>query len=400
MLAMMLAIDKAKWRISVETIDFPAKRQVFTGVLSVIIIRYLVRETLKSQLAILFILLLIFFCQKLVRILGAAVDGDIPTNLVLTLLGLGVPEMAQLILPLSLFLGILMTLGRLYTESEITVMHACGLGKGVLVKAAMVLMLFTSVVAAINVVWLGPWSSRYQSQVTQNAKANPGAAALAAGQFQQSSDGNSVLFIEDVKGNQFGNVFLAQLRPKGNARPSVVVADSGHMEQRRDGSQVVTLDKGTRFEGTALLRDFRITDFQNYQAIVGYQQATLDPEDAEQASFSALMASDTLPFRSELHWRLTLVFSVLVMALMVVPLSVVNPRQGRVLSMLPAMFLYLIFFLLQSSLRSSGAKGRLDPAIWMWVVNISYLVLAVLLNLWDTVPMRRIRARFTRGGSV
>jgi len=396
----MTAIDEEKWQISVETSDFPAKRQVFTGVLSVIIIRYLVRETLKSQLAILFILLLIFFCQKLVRILGAAVDGEVPTNLVLTLLGLGVPEMAQLILPLSLFLAILMTLGRLYTESEITVMHACGLSKAVLVKAAMVLMLFTSLVAAVNVIWLGPWSSRYQDEVTQNAKANPGAAALAAGQFQTSSDGSAVLFIEDVKGNQFGNVFLAQLRPKGNARPSVVLADSGHMEQHRDGSQVVTLDKGTRFEGTALLRDFRITDFTNYQALVGYKAATLDPNDAEQSSFTGLLGNDSPAFRAELHWRITLVFSVLVMALMVVPLSVVNPRQGRVLSMLPAMLLYLIFFLLQSSLKSSGAKGRLDPAVWMWVVNIGYLLLAVLLNLWDTVPMRRVRARFTRGGSV
>ncbi|VEB50997.1 putative permease [Salmonella enterica subsp. enterica] len=84
---------------------FQQKNGFFTGVFKVIIIRYLVRETLKSQLAILFILLLIFFCQKLVRILGAAVDGDIPANLVLSLLGLGVPEMAQLILPLSLFLG-------------------------------------------------------------------------------------------------------------------------------------------------------------------------------------------------------------------------------------------------------------------------------------------------------
>jgi lipopolysaccharide export system permease protein len=396
----MTAIDEEKWQISVETSDFPAKRQVFTGVLSVIIIRYLVRETLKSQLAILFILLLIFFCQKLVRILGAAVDGEVPTNLVLTLLGLGVPEMAQLILPLSLFLAILMTLGRLYTESEITVMHACGLSKAVLVKAAMVLMLFTSLVAAVNVIWLGPWSSRYQDEVTQNAKANPGTAALAAGQFQTSSDGSAVLFIEDVKGNQFGNVFLAQLRPKGNARPSVVLADSGHMEQHKDGSQVVTLDKGTRFEGTALLRDFRITDFTNYQALVGYKEATLDPNDAEQSSFTGLFGNDSPTFRAELHWRMTLVFSVLVMALMVVPLSVVNPRQGRVLSMLPAMLLYLIFFLLQSSLKSSGAKGRLDPAVWMWVVNIGYLLLAVLLNLWDTVPMRRVRARFTRGGSV
>ncbi|KGD84273.1 lipopolysaccharide export system permease protein [Pantoea sp. PNA 14-12] len=365
-----------------------------------IIIRYLVRETLKSQLAILFILLLIFFCQKLVRILGAAVDGEVPTNLVLTLLGLGVPEMAQLILPLSLFLAILMTLGRLYTESEITVMHACGLSKAVLVKAAMILMLFTSIVAAINVIWLGPWSSRYQDQVTQNAKANPGAAAMAAGQFQTSSDGNNVLFVEDVKGNHFGHVFLAQLRPKGNARPSVVLADSGHMQQEKDGSQIVTLDKGTRFEGTALLRDFRITDFTNYQAYIGYKQATLDPNDVDQAPLSTLYANNTPEFKAEFHWRLTLVFSVLVMALMVVPLSVVNPRQGRVLSMLPAMLLYLIFFLLQSSLRSSGAKGRLDPAIWMWVVNLSYLALAIVLNLWDTVPARRIRARFSRGGSI
>nr|WP_226375112.1 LPS export ABC transporter permease LptF [Pantoea stewartii] len=360
----------------------------------------MVRETLKSQLAILFILLLIFFCQKLVRILGAAVDGEVPTNLVLTLLGLGVPEMAQLILPLSLFLAILMTLGRLYTESEITVMHACGLSKAVLVKAAMILMLFTSIVAAINVIWLGPWSSRYQDQVTQNAKANPGAAAMAAGQFQTSSDGNNVLFVEDVKGNHFGHVFLAQLRPKGNARPSVVLADSGHMQQEKDGSQIVTLDKGTRFEGTALLRDFRITDFTNYQAYIGYKQATLDPNDVDQAPLSTLYANNTPEFKAEFHWRLTLVFSVLVMALMVVPLSVVNPRQGRVLSMLPAMLLYLIFFLLQSSLRSSGAKGRLDPAIWMWVVNLSYLALAIVLNLWDTVPARRIRARFSRGGSV
>ncbi len=397
---MTRAIDEKKWRISDETSDFPAKRQVFTGVLSVIIIRYLVRETLKSQLAILFILLLIFFCQKLVRILGAAADGEIPTNLVLTLLGLGISEMAQLILPLSLFLAILMTLGRLYTESEITVMHACGLSKAVLVKAAMVLMLFTAVVAAANVAWLGPWSARYQNEVTKNAKANPGAAALAAGQFQQSGDGQSVMFIENVKGNNFGNVFLAQLRPKGNARPSVVLADKGHMTQRADGSQIVTLDKGTRFEGTAMLRDFRITDFENYQAIIGHQEVVLDPNDAEQMNFSTLMHSKKPDFASELHWRITLVFSVLVMALMVVPLSVVNPRQGRVLSMLPAMLLYLVFFLLQSSLRSSGSKGRLDPAIWMWVVNIGYLALAVMLNLWDTVPVRRIRARFTRGGSV
>ncbi len=365
-----------------------------------IIIRYLVRETLKSQLAILFILFLIFFCQKMVRILGAAVEGDIPTNLVLSLLGLGVPEMAQLILPLSLFLGLLMTLGRLYTESEITVMHACGLSKAVLIKAAMVLALFTGVVAMVNSMWLGPWSSRHQDEVLAEAKANPGMAALAQGQFKQATDGNSVLFIESVEGSSFKDVFLAQLRPKGNARPSVIVADSGHLSVRPDGSQVVTLNTGTRFEGTALLRDFRITDFQDYVAIVGHQTVALNPDDTSQMDMRTLWQSDKPNARAELHWRITLVLTVFIMALMVVPLSVVNPRQGRVLSMLPAMLLYLIFFLLQTSLKSNAAKGKIDPMIWMWLVNIIYIGIALALNLWDTVPMRQLRARLLKKGAA
>lgn len=376
------------------------QRRVLTGVFIVIIIRYLVRETLKSQLAILFILLLIFFCQKLVRILGAAVDGEIPTNLVLSLLGLGVPEMAQLILPLSLFLGLLMTLGKLYTESEITVMHACGLSKAVLVKAAMILALFTAIVAAVNVMWAGPWSSRHQDEVLAEAKANPGMAALAQGQFTQATDGNSVLFIESVDGKKFHDVFLAQIRTKGNARPSVVVADSGQLSQSKDGSQVVNLNQGTRFEGTAMLRDFRITDFKDYQAIIGHQAVALDPNDTDQMGMSALWNTDTPQARAELHWRITLVATVFIMALMVVPLSVVNPRQGRVLSMLPAMLLYLVFFLVQTSLKSNGGKGKIDPTLWMWGVNLLYFGIAVALNLWDTVPMRRVRARFSGKGAV
>ncbi|CAJ0993239.1 LPS export ABC transporter permease LptF [Pantoea sp. Nvir] len=365
-----------------------------------IIIRYLVRETLKSQLAILFILLLIFSCQKIVRILGAAVDREIPTNLIITLLGLRVPEMAQLILPLSLFLAMLMTLGKLYTESEITVMHACGLGKSMLMKAAILLIFLTSIVAMVNVIWLVPWSSRYQDEVMQNVKANASATMLAPGQFQTSDDGNTVLFIENVKGRHFNNVFLAQLHPTGNARSSVVLADSGHIERNKDGFQVITLYQGARFEGSAMSRYFRITDFTNYQALISHKEIIYDPNNAEKSDLTTLLSKNTPAFRAEFHWRLTLIFSVLVMALIVLPLSTVNLRQERILSMLPAMLLYLIFFLVQSSLKLNGAKGHLDPAYWMWAINIGYLLLAIVLNLWDTVLMRYVYAKFSHIFSV
>ncbi|VEA21636.1 Lipopolysaccharide export system permease protein lptG [Salmonella enterica subsp. enterica] len=68
--------------------------------------------------------------------------------------------------------------------------------------------------------------------------------------------------------------------------------------------------------------------------------------------------------------------------------------------MLPAMLLYLLFFLIQTSIKSNGGKGKLDPVIWMWAVNLIYLALAIGLNLWDTVPVRRLRARFLRKGAV
>ncbi|HBO22162.1 MULTISPECIES: LPS export ABC transporter permease LptF [unclassified Providencia] len=362
-----------------------------------IIIRYLVRETLKSQLAILFVLMLIFFSQKSIDILGAAVQGNIPSNLVLPLLGLGVPEMAQLILPLSLFLGLLMTYSRLYTESEITVMHACGLGKDVLVKAALVLATLTALVAIGNITWMLPWSSQYQEQVLADAKANPGLAAMVEGQFKTTKDGNFVLYIGDVKGNNFQHVFLAQLRAANEQRPSVVVADSGYMKEDQEGRQVVVLNEGTRYEGTALLRDFRITDFVNYQAVVDHKSTEARQDRVEQKNMLQLWKENTPDVNAEFHWRLTIVFSVVVMALMVVPLSEVNPRQGRVLSMLPAMLLYLIFFLLQSTLRNSASKDDIDPKYAMWIVNFGYLALAIVLNMWNTLPMRRIRVKFSKG---
>lgn len=206
------------------------------------------------------------------------------------------------------------------------------------------------------------------------------------------------MFIESVNGNRFHDVFLAQLRPKGNARPSVVVADSGELSQQKDGSQVVTLNKGTRFEGTAMLRDFRITDFNNYQAIIGHRAVAADPDDTEQMDMRTLWQTHTDRARAELHWRFTLVATVFIMALMVVPLSVVSPR-GAACCRCCRRCCSTVFFLLQTSIKSNGGKGKMDPAIWMWAINLLYFALAVLLNLWDTVPMRRFRARFNKGAA-
>ncbi len=104
-------------------------------------------------------------------------------------------------------------------------------------------------------------------------------AALAQGQFQQATNGSSVLFIESVDGSDFKDVFLAQIRPKGNARPSVVVADSGHLTQLRDGSQGRHSQPGER--ASKALHCYAISALrtsEDYQAIIGHQCGGARPE--------------------------------------------------------------------------------------------------------------------------
>ena len=305
-----------------------------------ILSRYLTKEIFKSQIAILFILLVIFFCQQLVRVLSSAVSGRVPTDLVLSLLGLGMPTMAQLMLPLSLFIALLLTLGRFYAESEITVMRACGVGQSLLVKVALFLSVFTTAVAVYNVFWLTPWAINKQSEMLAEAK-------------------------------------------------------SGELQGLPNGDQLLTLTNSDRYEGTPQTADFRISHFDSYTAYLGYQQVETDEKLVQRADFHKLINDESPEAKSELQWRFALIFATPLMALLAVPMSSVNPRQGRFAKLLPALLMYLIYFLLQSSLKSAGGSGKVDASLLMPLVSIGFLILGIVLNSWDSKWFSALRYRFS-----
>lgn len=148
------------------------------------------------------------------RVLGSASVGKIPADLVFALLSLGMPTMAQLIFPLCLFIAILLTFGRLYAESEITVMRACGVGQRILVGVALILSLLTAGLAIYNVFYLSPWAMQKQIQLIEDAKANPTMGALASGQFVNVGNTDVVLFINEIKNNQIQDIYVFQMENK------------------------------------------------------------------------------------------------------------------------------------------------------------------------------------------
>ena len=91
-----------------------------------IISSYIFREILKSQAVIAAILLLIFVSQSAIRLISSAASGQLPVSLVSTLTLYALPGILALMLPLTLFIAILLTLGRIGSDSEMVIFRAVG----------------------------------------------------------------------------------------------------------------------------------------------------------------------------------------------------------------------------------------------------------------------------------
>ncbi|WP_159656774.1 LPS export ABC transporter permease LptF [Vibrio atypicus] len=359
-----------------------------------IIVRYLIRETLKSQLAIFSVLLLVFISQTFIKVLGDATDGDIPARLILSIVGLNIPKMGLLMLPMSLYIGILLTFGRLYSESEITVMNATGMGSKPLIRAAMSLALITTVIAAFNSLYLAPWALEKEAQLTEQVAAENSVDLLKAGQFQRTPDGSSVVFIDEIKDKKLNNVFVAQLSARDSILPSVMFSDSGKVKETKDGRQMIVMQDGTRYEGIPTRLDYMVTEFEQYSGVIGEREV-----EARKRSWGAiptleLIDDPDLWAQAELQWRISLFICIPLLTMLVVPLSAVNPRQGRFAKMGPAILTYFVYFITVTTMKSAIEDGDIPTIVGMWPVNFALLVAAITVNVIDSVPVRRMKDKF------
>ncbi len=346
----------------------------------------------------LFILFLVFFSQRFIRVLSSATEGSIPSDLIMTFIALYMPSMGLLLLPLSLYVGILLTFGRLYAESEITVMNATGIGNKFLIQAAMVLALMTGIIASFNAFWLTPWANEQEVQLQEKISAESGLDLLIKGQFQRVPHGGAVVFIDDIteKGSQLSHVFVAQPVQNGGMRPSVLMAESGRVTEMPDGRQVLQLFDGERVEGVATQLDYNQTQFDNYEVLIGQREIRTRRRDWDALPTWALLKVDNLYAKAELQWRVSLVLCIPLLTMVVVPLSAVNPRQGRFAKLMPAILVYLTYFLALSAGKSAVEDGALPSYLGLWVINAALFVVAILLNSLDSLFVRKLKDKWRR----
>lgn len=362
-----------------------------------IISRYLSKEIFTALLAATLILLLIFTSEQLLSYMRATAAGHLSLQAVSLLLTLQIPVLLSFLLPLSLFLGVLLAFGRLYADSEMTVLFACGVGPERLFRVVLTFALIMTALVAILSFWIAPTMEQYSARILAANKAEA-LTLLQPGKFNSIVDGKWVFYAEDVSQNdgRLQSVFAAQkptsTTPDAENKQSwgVMFAKGGYQKTDTNGSKFLVLTDGYRYNGLPGRRDYQIINFSEYGVRLARSTPGFKFDENVLPTNKLWQERTNLIYAGELHWRMSLALAPFILSFLAVPLSKVKPRYGRYFSVVPAVFCYIIYANLMFLGRAWLVKGSVPLIFGMWWVHLLMFSFALFLSWREQVDWRKI----------
>ncbi|MBS1131374.1 MAG: permease YjgP/YjgQ [Proteobacteria bacterium] len=336
------------------------------------------REFAQAAAGISVALLAILTSTNLIRLLKEAAGGRIAPEAVASLLGFSALNFMPVLLSLTLFVSVLLSLSRVYRDSEMVVWFSSGLPLTGWVSP--VLRFAAPIVIAIAVVsgFLAPWANSSSAEYREKLSARSELSQVSPGAFREVKKGQRVFFVEGVEGDgsHVGNVFVASYQ---EGKLGVIMSDSGYQEASGNGDRFVVLEHGRRYEVEPGTPAFKVMEFERYRARVEDGEPSPSDVSPKGMPITRLVLEDSNPARGELLWRVGLPVSALVLCLLAIPLAYVNPRAGRSANMLIAILVYAIYNNLLSVSQAWVAQGKMSFWVGLWAAHVLMLLPLVLL---------------------
>lgn len=347
-----------------------------------LISRYILRETFLSFLVVIAVLLLIFMSNQFAEILGDAAADTLPRDAVFAILGLTFLRYLTLLTPIGLLLGVMLALARLNRDSEMAALVACGIGPGRLLRPIGLL----TIVLAAGVAWLAlveaPDASRNIERIRFEATESMELSVLEPGRFLSPDSGGTVLYAREVDGEILRDVFIERERL---GRVVVILAARGRRVHDPDtGELSFVLYDGRRYEGVPGESRFAIAEFEEHGIPVRQGREEEFVEAVEVKATADLLASEDPADRAELQWRLSTPLSVLLLAILAVPLSRSSPREGRYARVGVGFMIYLLYVNLLSIARVWVERAQVPEWLGMWWVHAAMALFAFWLLLRES----------------
>jgi lipopolysaccharide export system permease protein len=368
-------------KVSHDTADF-----------SVIFHRALLREFAGLAGAVFMTLFAIALTTRLIRLLGDAAGGRIPSDAVIAFLGFFALGTLPVLLSLTMFIAVLLTLTRSWRDSEMVIWFSSGLPLTAWLRPVMTFALPQIAVIAVLSLFISPWAAQMGEQYQSRVAARDDVTRVSPGVFGETGSKERVFFVESVSGDSrtVQNVFVSSVQQK---KGGVSMSRTGHTETAPNGDRFIVLERGRRYEGAPTDADYRITEFERYSARIESPETDQPVVTAKQLPTWTLISNRTTQNLGELVWRFGIPVSALVLVMLAIPISFVNPRAGRSANLLFALFTYVVYSNLISVSQARVAQGRLEFGIGLWLVHA---VMAALLIFMFAQRMQLIRLRIGR----
>jgi lipopolysaccharide export system permease protein len=339
----------------------------------------LLRELVAVAAATLFVLLGIVITMLLVRLLGQAASGVITSAGVVALLGFSLLNYLPVLLSLTLFIAVLMTLTRSYRDSEMVVWFASGVSLTQWIRPVLLFAVPPVLVIALLSLLLSPWAVSNSEEVRRQMDSRSDVSAVTPGVFRESPRAERVYFVEEVAGaeNLVANVFVSSTQ---HGRQGVMLAARGFQETAANGDRFLVLRNGRRYEGEPGSAEYKVYEFERYaMRIETVESRAPRAPTAKSVSTLALLREPTPENLAELSWRLGLPVSALILSLLAIPLSFVNPRAGRSMNLVLALLIYMTYSNLLSITQASIVQSRIPVVAGLLGVHAAMLMILLVL---------------------
>lgn len=359
-----------------------------------LISRYILREMFGAWLVVIAVLFVLFMTNQFAEILGDAAANRLPREAVFAIFSLTSLRYATLLSPIALFLGVMLALARLNRDCEMAALSACGVGPGRLLIPTLTL----TVVLAGALTWLAlfltPAATARIEGIKLRAKEEMQLGALEAGKFWSPDAGRTVLYAREVVGDELRDVFVQH--EEGERVVAIRAARGERAFDTATGELSFVLREGRRYEGVPGDNEFLVVEFGEGGFPIRPSEDEANEEVVELAAAKPtveLLGSSRPADRAELEWRLSTPISMIVLALLAVPLSrSSSPREGRYARLGIGLLGYIVYGNLLSIGRLWLERDIGLDWIGLWWVHLTALGIAALLivrqsGVWARTPV-------------
>lgn len=337
-----------------------------------IFLRAAQREFSQTAAAVFVALFAILMTTQLIRLLGQAARGATASEAVAALLGFSSLHYLPVLLSLTLFVSILLSLSRVYRDSEMAIWFSAGLPLTAWIRPVLRFALPVVLVIAVLALFLTPWAMTKRAEYQKRMDHRDDVARVTPGAFNESAHGDRVFFVEstpaaETQDERVKNIFINSMQ---HGRQGVMVASNGYTEVAENGDKFIVLTQGRRYEGEAGAAQYRVMEFERYAVRMETKETLGLDVNAKNMPTLDLLREPTRTNLGELLWRIGVPVSALALSLLAIPLSFVNPRAGRTNNLLFALLTFMVYSNLMSVSQAWVSQGRIPFAVGVWVVHV------------------------------